>query len=421
MGLAGRIENFALTDNAGVNVPVRRGRAIGEYEAEREATRFRYDVRLDPPNDAGSAAQTSWLAGEHGLLMLTDLFPRGTGNVRVHFSLPDGWNIASAENRLASGEYQIEDAERAVFLVGRNLRERQARVERMDFTFAFAGEWPFTEDEAMQAATDILRAHRETTGTVPAQRAAVLLAPFPASLSARRWSAETRGATVTFLSGRYASRTAAMGALSVALAHELFHLWLPNSLALNGSYDWFYEGFTLHEAGLVSVRLGYLTFQDLLDGVARAFDSYQAVQSRRNVSLIEASRQRWSGANDIVYNKGLLAAFLYDLELRRETRRRQSLSNVYRELFVRHRTGAERADANRSVLSVLNRTARTGEFTRRFIEGTEPIDLSAALAPYGLQVERFNARTRISVSASLNREQQNLLRDFGYNLPQRRR
>lgn len=414
--LAERIENFAVTDEIGASIAVRRI-AAGEYEANRAATRFRYEVELDAPVDPASAAQVSWLNGEHGFLMLGDLLPRGVERVRIHLTLPERWNVVSVENRLSSGEFETSVAARAVFLVGRNLREQRRLVDRMEFTFAFAGDWAFTEAEAANAAASILREHRETMGDVPVVRAAVLLAPFPRPTGAERWSAETRGGTVVFISGRMPSGTAGLGKLSVSLAHELFHLWLPNGLALDGNYDWFYEGFTLYQAARASVRLGFLTFQDHLDAVARAYDAHLAMERNRQTSLVEASRRRWDGANEVVYNKGMLVAFLYDLALMEETNRRQSLRNVYRELFQQHnlRRAQANVDANRSVLEIMNRTSAAREFTRRYVEGADVVDLATMIVPYGLQVERFGARTRITVAASPSRAQRNLLRDFGYN------
>src|SRR5205814_1010733 len=78
------------------------------------------------------------------------------------------------------------------------------------------------------------------------------------------WSAETRGSTVVLLSGRMPSKLAAKAQLDGSLTHELFHLWVPNGLTLDGEYDWFYEGFTNYEALRVGMRRGQLTFQDYL-------------------------------------------------------------------------------------------------------------------------------------------------------------
>src|SRR3712207_4321956 len=70
-------------------------------------------------------------------------------------------------------------------------------------------------------------------------------------------------------------------------------------------------------------------------------------------SLPEASRRRWSGANALIYHKGMLIAALYDLELMRRTAGKNSLEDVYRLLFQRHGPGAARQEGNRAVIDIL--------------------------------------------------------------------
>ena len=62
--------------------------------------------------------------------------------------------------------------------------------------------------------------------------------------------------------------------LGILLAHELFHLWVPNSLKLAGDYDWFFEGFTIYQALRLDLRLHLISFDDYLDTIARVYDSY---------------------------------------------------------------------------------------------------------------------------------------------------
>jgi hypothetical protein len=54
-------------------------------------------------------------------------------------------------------------------------------------------------------------------------------------------------------------------------------------------------------------------------------------------------------------------------------------------------------------------------FAREYVQTPRSIDLAAALAPFGLRVEKFGLRTRITVADSLNRPQRDLLRRLGYN------
>ncbi|MGB7922785.1 MAG: hypothetical protein WCF57_06015 [Pyrinomonadaceae bacterium] len=421
VGLGERIENLRLRDQNGADVPVRK-LAPGEYEAASAATIFSYEMRVEPPQPATDAAYVSWLTNERGFLMLGDLLPLHTNikersaSATVRFALPAGWNIASNEKKRADGQFETTDAEQAVFFAAQDLRQRRERIGSIDFTFIASGEWAFTDDDATKMAASILKDHTETVGTTPRASSVLMLSPYPRPMSAERWSAETRGGTVTLLSGRSPSKTAALAQLSVPLTHELFHLWIPNGLpALDGNYDWFYEGFTMYQAMRAGLRLRLLTFPDYLNSMGRAYDLYRAAKESDKASLLQASEQRWAGATMLVYNKGMLAAFLYDLTLRQRSNGKRSLDDVYRDLFRRHTAAETGKDANAAVIAVLNNNGEMQDFTRRYVESAAMIDLEAALAPFGLRVERGGARTHVTVADSLTRSQRDLLRKFGYN------
>ena len=55
------------------------------------------------------------------------------------------------------------------------------------------------------------------------------------------------------------------------------------------------------------------------------------------------------------------------------------------------------------------------DFGRSFVSNAAAISLPEQLAPFGLRVETFGLRTRISVSESLTHQQRDLLHDLGYN------
>jgi len=417
VGLGERIENLKLFDG-GREVGVRR-LAPGEYEAAAPAARFVYEMKLDAPLFEGDAAHVSWLTTERGFLMLGDLLPLAggeqTSGARVSLSLPERWGVASSAKAGAGGVFELADFEPAVFFVGQNLRERRGRVGAMEFLFVTAGEWAFSDEEVADAATRILKEHAETFGGAARDTVMLALSPFPRAAGADRWSAETRGATVTLLAGRSPSRTAALAQLSFPLAHELFHLWVPNALGLAGSYDWFYEGFTLYQALAAAVRLELLTFQDYLNAVGRAFDAYKSSQGREGLSLLKASERRWTLPPALVYNKGMLVAFLYDLTLRQQTKNRRALTDVYRELFRLARASQSPGDGNAAALAALNGAGDVRELTRKYVEDMGEIELGPAVAPFGLKVETFGARTRLSVAEGLSGSQRDLLRKFGYN------
>jgi predicted metalloprotease with PDZ domain len=417
-GLGERIENLQLANARGEAIQVRK-LAPGIYEAAGEATHFSYEAKLDIPANLNSLSHVSWLAATYGFLMLGDLLPQVSlkdhqNSVGVRLSFPAQWSVASSEMPGADGEFETDDAERALFFVGQRLRTKRVRAGSMEILFAATGEWSFTDDDASSLASTVVKDYLELFGGAPRKQGMVMLAPFPASVDGSRWNAETRGAAVVLLSGRSPSKIAALAQLSVPLTHELLHLWVPNGLALDGDYDWFYEGFTNYQAMRTGMRLNHLTFQDYLNALGRAFDGYLSATDRNELSLVEISRRRWSSSTGLVYQKGMLVAFLYDLQLRMQTRSKRSLDDVYQELFRLYHQPEKRADGNTAILAALNAFGEMRAFTRQYIETAGAIDLAAVVAPFGLRVER-DVRTRVFVAASLTNSQRDLLRKFGYN------
>ncbi|MDT7687288.1 MAG: hypothetical protein QOE46_47 [Acidobacteriota bacterium] len=413
-GLAERVENFALFDESGAVVNIKK-LAPGEFTAEKPATRFSYDLKLDPPDFVNDASHVSWLTAERGLLMPGDILPLPLTNARVELLLPTGWKVSTVETGNVAGTFDVVDAERAVFVVGLDLRERRGRVGGMSFTLATAGEWAFSDAEAADSAAEILKIHQETMSGVPCPRALLVLFPLPRAAAGNLWSAETRGATVVLLSGRLPSKLAAKAQLDGSLTHELFHLWVPNGLSLEGEYDWFYEGFTNYMALRAAMLRGQLTFQDYLIALGSAYDSYRAARGAKEVSLPEASQRRWSGSTALVYHKGMLVAFLYDLTLMRETSGRNSLASVYRELFRRYGRGEKPVDGNRAVIESLGTMTGMRAFVERYVEGANEIVLPTLIGEFGLRVEPGGARTHVGVAEALNSAQRELLRKLGYN------
>jgi hypothetical protein len=413
-GLAERIENFTLSDDGGADVAVRK-LAPGEFTAARAATRFAYDVKLAPPAFAADAAHVSWLGPEHGLLMPGDLLPQPLADAKVTIQLPAGWAVSTVDEKSSDGAFDLGDAERAVFAVGRDLRAKQGRAGRMAFALVTAGEWAFNDGEAAQSIEEILGIYDDVTRSVPARASAVILLPMPQPVPGNVWAAETRGSTVVLVSGSLPSKLASKAQLDGSLTHELFHLWVPNGLALEGEYDWFYEGFTNYLALRVAMRRGQLTFNDYLNTLGLEFDAYRAARGAKESSLVEASQRRWAGASSLIYHKGALVAFLYDLTLRRETGGKSSLEDAYPELLRRHAQGGVRVEGNRALVELLGGMSGMRVFVERYITGSDEINLSQAIEAFGLRVEPGGARTHVGVASSADARQRELLRKLGYN------
>src|SRR2546423_6065508 len=283
----------------------------------------------------------------------------------------------------------------------------------MSLSFVVDGEWSFDDSESIDMPVKIVKSHSNTFGSIPTGAAAVILFPFPRPAEGSKWSAETRGSTVTLLMGKLPSRVAALAQLSTPLTHELFHLWVPNGLALAGDYDWFYEGFTTYQAARTAVRLDLLTFPEFLNSIARAFDNYRSAADADRFSLLDASQRRWTTGSTSVYSKSFLIALLYDLRLRNTSRGKRCLDDVYREMFRRYalaqRDSHGEGNGSEAAMAALTIAASNDDFVRVFVQRPVVIDLTNELTPFGLKVETIGLRTHISVIEKLTKQQRDLL------------
>lgn len=414
--LGERIENFHSVGAQGESVSVSK-LASGEFRSHKKVSKFSYEVSAGEPARLGQMSHVSWLNQERGFLMLADLLPLRSddklesSSAVIEFKLPAVWTVASTLRANAGQQYAVPKVETAVFYVGRSLREERVRVDSMELTLITSGEWAFADTEALKLVSKVVKQYSKLTKYRLPSRSVVMLSPFPGSVGPARWTAETRGESVVLLLGRNASRRALLARLGVLFTHELFHLWVPNALALNGDYDWFFEGFTLYQALLTALRLDFITFEDYLDTIARVYDSYRALPDRDSLSLIEASERRWTSSPSFIYDKGMLVAFIYDLRLRQSSRNQASLPDIYPRLFP---PAAGRENANEVIISILNSPAGMRQFADPYVSRPFEIDLPALLAPYGLRVETTNSQTRIAAEKGLSLQQLSLLRSLDY-------
>jgi predicted metalloprotease with PDZ domain len=415
-GLGERIENFKLFDAQAREIAIKK-LAPGEFEAEKPAASFQYEVRAEIPKVLTASAHVSWLAETDGLLMTGDLLPNNLQNfsAKITFELPENWRVATSETKTSEKSFSVKTIEKAIFLVGKNWREQSKQMEKTELNLATFGAWQFSDAEAFQIAETILSEHRKTFGELPFPRTQILLLPFPQTANFERWRAETRGSTVTIISAPTTFKSAAINRLHEQLRHELFHLWIPNSLNLSGNYDWFYEGFTLYKALKTGVALNQIRFDDFLSTLGRAFDLTEALSRRQSVSLVEASNKRWINSNELIYAKGIVVAFLCDATLLRESKGKRDLDSIFRETFQKHRFPNQREDGNAAILRILKSNAELVSTAEKYIEGNSKIDWLSDLQTFGIGAEKISGATELKVISKPNGRQKDLLNKLGYN------
>jgi hypothetical protein len=373
-------------------------------------------VDVTEPARIENMSHISWLNRERGLLMPADLLPRpNNGNfssVRISLDVPTGWATSSNIERAGQNDFFTSEPDKVVFLIGPDLQEASTDLGSSMFRLTTSGKWPFSGSEALKTSRKILDEYSRVTGVKLKRDSNLMLVQFPENAGQERWSAEARGNAVVLLMGGGGSRKQRLTRLGILLSHELFHLWVPNSLALDGDYDWFFEGFTLYQALLTDVRLGLISFDGYVETIGRVYSSYLASSGADRLSLIEASERRWTTSPSLVYDKGMLVAFIYDLMIRSRTNCKTSLSDVYRELFRAHSTG--QGNANETIIRLLGERAGMEEFVKGHVEGRDKLDFISQFTRYGLEIQTSGARQRLMVGASLDKTQRELLVCLGY-------
>jgi predicted metalloprotease with PDZ domain len=389
----------------------------GEYLAENDIRSWRYKIDLKVPDAKNAVAHTSWITNDRGILMLSDILPLA-GQVKnqavaVRFELPDGWNVLSTERMNDRGVFQTSNAGKAVFYIGNDWRERKIATGSFDLRLVISGEWLFTDEEAAETALGIFAEYRKLFGFDPAANATIAIAKFPVATHPGSWEAETRGRNVTVISSDMAFKTQSLQRLHEQLRHEVFHLWLPNGVNLSGKYDWFYEGFALYQSLKTGVELNQIRFEDFLDTLSRAhnIDSMQT----QPLSLIEASQNRWKGANTQVYARGMLVAFICDLSLLQSSKGKSTVGDIYRKLYAAHKPPNPASDANTAIKKVFASYPQLASVVADYIEGSQKIDWQARLEWAGIENEPGGSRTNLRVKTKLSSRQKALLNKLGYN------
>ena len=409
LGLGDRIDRFEAI-GAGQTVSVK-ALAPGEFRSASAVSRVSFDVNLTPRASA-DLPHVSWLGSDYGILMFGDLLPevpKSPSGVAVEFELPPGWQMSSS-SRSTAGNFFVDDPEKAVFVIGRELHSRSGKGNGTELRLISLGNWPFSDKVVFESALRLLTRYQQLTGFKLRRTPTILITPFPIASVTTNWKAETRGDTSILLLNPQAPWNNWRAQLPIIFTHELFHLWVPNSLQLKGDYDWFFEGFTSYVALQEALELKLIRFPEYLNTLGRVYDSY--LSSTDDQSLLEASERRWTSSSSVVYDKGMLVAFVYDLLVRRESGGVSTLRDQYRSLFANF--ADKPADANDVIIRMLTLSPATSDFVKSYVEAGKGINLEEILPDFGIKVDKADSRTELRIIRELRDEQKKLLRSLGY-------
>lgn len=412
--LGKRIENLKLFDDNGEAITTKKF-ADGEFVAEQKAKSFSYQINLTPDENTSANAHVSWVNEKHGLLMLNDVFPKFSDeefDVKISLEVPKDWKIITNEKKSDEKTFIVQDLENAIFFVGKNFRNREIVVNKTIIHFTIVDEWKFADETAFQMAEEIMLEYAEMFGEIPLKKANIFYLPFPQDIGFDRWRAETRGKNVVILSSRRIANSFEEQRLHEQLRHEIFHLWIPNSVKLSGEYAWFYEGFAVYQALKSGVWLGQISFDDYLNTLEQA--NFLEKKREQKTSLIEDSKMRWNGEVSSVYAKGMLVAFLADVAILEKSRGKKDLKNVFREIYQKHKS-VEKKDGNEAIVQALKEYKELAPIIEKYIEGTEKIGWAKYLEAFGIENVGNETNANLRVKVKVTSRQKALLKKLGYN------
>lgn len=190
-------------------------------------------------------------------------------------------------------------------------------------------------------------------------------------------------------------------------SHEFFHTWNVRRLRPKPlvEYDyenevylrslWIAEGITSYYDDVQLARCGLISQKEYLELLSKQIEKLQTTPGRNVQSLSDSSHDTWiklyrpnensSNSQVSYYNKGAVAAFLLDVEIRSATDGRKSLDDVMKILYERHVGDVGYSpDEFRTIVEEVSGTELTSWFSR-YIDGVDEFDYSKAQSWYGLE------------------------------------
>ena len=318
-------------------------------------------------------------------------------------ALPAGWNGPGRPLRL-------DRYDTGIIPIGTGWR-RPERETAFDLTIS--GKWLFTDDEASASSAEIYRDLRDLFDSGPAKRANIVISRFPEAAPPGTWEAETLGNTILILSGDMMFQTQSVQRLDEQLRHEMFHLWIPNDLSLTGRYDWFFEGFASYRSLRSAVVRGRIRFDDMLDTLNRAYSIDHTMPNR--MSLIETSKTRWAGGETYLYARGMLAAFLMEIEMLSASGGKRSTDDLLKGFYAANRPPAAPVDGTEAALAAFARYPEVARVVEDIVKGPGRVEWAEIVKRAGLEVAGTGALERLVVARKPGGREQRLLDKLGYN------
>lgn len=170
------------------------------------------------------------------------------------------------------------------------------------------------------------------------------------------------------------------------LAHEAHHIWLSHGFYIKpgDNWYWFQEGITDYMAAKSLVQTGTLPVEEsIYRELNDWFDGYINLSIKDSQNLVRVSVEPYPNEEQIrlFYDKGALVASLLDNALEEQGSSLEEFLGDFYRAFSRKTFGGE--IGNSEIITFINEYLDNPDFSRKYITGTEPIDLTAITLDLG--------------------------------------
>ncbi len=279
------------------------------------------------------------------------------------------------------------------------------RVDGTPFELALFGNTNADVSRLVEILKRIVRATGQMFGGFPFDRYVFIVHALPT----RGGGLEHSASTTLDIAGMAFEDEKSYQRFAELAAHEFFHTWNVKRLRDRclGPFDytreaftrllWFHEGFTELMEGIILLRANLVTAATYLDDLAEEWPRYANRPGRNVTPLDELSLEAWikqyrpaeNFTNRAVsyYEKGKWAAIVLEMELRKLTRGRRGVTDVFRTLWKRfgaRDVGFDTADVEAAVDAIAGRSM--APYFRRFIRGVDELPIPRLLSQIGINV-----------------------------------
>ncbi|MEM7040095.1 MAG: PDZ domain-containing protein, partial [Bacteroidota bacterium] len=300
-----------------------------------------------------------------------------------------------------------------------------SRIADVDYYFHFQGKFgddKETEDAFQSNLGKIIREQTAIFGEMPLSEYHFIYQLLPYNMG---HAVEHKYSSCYAMPDRVATSARAIGRLNSISSHEFFHLWNVKRIrpAVMWPYDyqneshttqhWFTEGVTDYYASLSLTRCGLYTREIFYKVMGRTIQALENNYASQAISPAQSSFDSWLERSKYglpyhrisYYTLGTRVGLIMDLEIRRQSKGKLSLDDLFRKMFASHfqqDKGVGEDDIQQSLEDMTGND--WGEFFRKYVHGTEKYDYAEYFKPFGLafSMTPMNGRTwdRVGISRS---------------------